>query len=114
MVGIFTKFLIFLRKQHLLLFFFLFLFSFDCIAQSTSKSPFKEGLVVTAVKSGTMSDLLYSIQVGGSPSELDFDEVPALLLAVDRGRSDMVKFLLEKGARVNQRDDDKRLSLIHI
>ena len=109
MIDIFTKFLIFPRKKYLILLFFLF--SFECIAQSSSKSPFKEGLVVTAVKSGTMSDLLYSIQVGGSPSELDFDEVPALLLAVDRGRSDMVKFLLEKGARVDQRDDDKRTAL---
>ena len=43
--------------------------------------------------------------------ELDFDEVPALLLAVERGRSDMVGFLLEKGARVNQRDDNKRTAL---
>ena len=100
------------KKQFIIFMLLLPLFfSVDCFAQSTSKSPFKEGLVVTAVKSGTMADLLYSIQVGGSPSELDFDEVPALLLAVDRGRSDMVGFLLEKGARVNQRDDDKRTAL---
>ena len=102
---------IYKKKFIVFLFFFVPFFSIDCSAQLSSQSPFKEGLVVTAVKSGTMSDLLYSIQVGGSPSELDFDEVPALLLAVERGRSDMVGFLLEKGARVNQRDDKKRTAL---
>ena len=109
MINNLFKFQVIYKKQFIIFLFFFSLFlSINCSAQSSSKSPFKEGLVVTAVKSGTMSDLLYSIQVGGSPSELDFDEVPALLLAVERGRSDMVVFLLEKGARVNQRDDDKR------
>ncbi len=89
---IYWNFQKFIKTIYYFLFFFPLLFSIDSSAQSSSKSPFKEGLVVTAVKSGTMSDLLYSIQVGGSPSELDFDEVPALLLAVERGRSDMVGF----------------------
>jgi len=112
MINNLLKFEIIYRKQFFLFFSFLFLFSsIECMAQSSTRSPFKEGLVVTAVKSGTMSDLLHSIQVGGSPSELDFDEVPALLLAVERGRPDMVRFLLQKGARVDQRDDDKRTAL---
>ena len=97
MINNLFKFQVIYKKQFIIFLFFFSLFlSINCSAQSSSKSPFKEGLVVTAVKSGTMSDLLYSIQVGGSPSELDFDEVPALLLAVERGRSDMVVFLLEK------------------
>ena len=99
-----------LRK--LIILFIIFLtFNSVSLAQSKSKSPFKEGLVVSAVKSGTMEDLIYSIQVGSSPSELDFDEVPALLLAVDRGRHDMTLFLLNKGARVDQRDGKKRTAL---
>ena len=99
-----------LRK---LIFLFIIFLTFNSVslAQSKSKSPFKEGLVVSAVKSGTMEDLIYSIQVGSSPSELDFDEVPALLLAVDRGRHDMTLFLLNKGARVDQRDGKKRTAL---
>ena len=99
-----------LRK---LIFLFIIFLTFNSVslAQSKSKSPFKEGLVVSAVKSGTMEDLIYSIQVGSSPSELDFDEVPALLLAVDRGRHDMTLFLLNKGARANQRDSKKRTAL---
>ena len=99
-----------LRK---LIFLFIIFLTFNSVslAQSKSKSPFKEGLVVSAVKSGTMEDLIYSIQVGSSPSELDFDEVPALLLAVDRGRYDMTLFLLNKGARVDQRDGKKRTAL---
>lgn len=99
-----------LRK---LIFLFIIFLTFNSVslAQSKSKSPFKEGLVVSAVKSGTMEDLIYSIQVGSSPSELDFDEVPALLLAVDRGRHDMTLFLLNKGARVYQRDGKKRTAL---
>lgn len=99
-----------LRK---LIFLFIIFLTFNSVslAQSKSKSPFKEGLVVSAVKSGTMEDLIYSIQVGSSPSELDFDEVPALLLAVDRGRYDMTYFLLNKGARVDQRDGKKRTAL---
>ena len=99
-----------LRK---LIFLFIIFLTFNSVslAQSKSKSPFKEGLVVSAVKSGTMEDLIYSIQVGSSPSELDFDEVPALLLAVDRGRHDMTLFLLNKGARVNQMDGKKRTAL---
>jgi len=99
-----------LRKLFFLFIIFLTLNSVS-LAQSKSKSPFKEGLVVSAVKSGTMEDLIYSIQVGSSPSELDFDEVPALLLAVDRGRHDMTLFLLNKGARVDQRDGKKRTAL---
>ena len=98
MINNLLKFEIIYRKQFFFFFSFLFLFSsIECMAQSSTRSPFKEGLVVTAVKSGNMSDLLHSIQVGGSPSELDFDEVPALLLAVERGRPDMVIFLLQKG-----------------
>lgn len=99
-----------LRK---LIFLFIIFLTFNSVslAQSKSKSPFKEGLVVSAVKSGTMEDLIYSIQVGSSPTELDFDEVPALLLAVDRGRHDMTLFLLNKGARVDQRDGKKRTAL---
>ena len=99
-----------LRK---LIFLFIIFLTFNSVslAQSKSKSPFKEGLVVSAVKSGTMEDLIYSIQVGSSPSELDFDEVPALLLAVYRGRHDMTLFLLNKGARVDQRDGKKRTAL---
>ena len=99
-----------LRK---LIFLFIIFLTFNSVslAQSKSKSPFREGLVVSAVKSGTMEDLIYSIQVGSSPSELDFDEVPALLLAVDRGRHDMTLFLLNKGARVDQRDGKKRTAL---
>ena len=99
-----------LRK---LIFLFIIFLTFNSVslAQSKSKSPFKEGLVVSAVKSGTMEDLIYSIQVGSSPSELDFDEVPALLLAVDRGRHDMTLLLLNKGARVDQRDGKKRTAL---
>ena len=99
-----------LRKLFFLFIIFL-TFNSVSLAQSKSKSPFKEGLVVSAVKSGTMEDLIYSIQVGSSPSELDFDEVPALLLAVDRGRHDMTLFLLNKGARVDQRDGKKRTAL---
>ena len=99
-----------LRKVIFLFIIFL-TFNSVSLAQSKSKSPFKEGLVVSAVKSGTMEDLIYSIQVGSSPSELDFDEVPALLLAVDRGRHDMTLFLLNKGARVDQRDGKKRTAL---
>jgi hypothetical protein len=34
-----------------------------------------------------MEDLIYSIQVGSSPSELDFDEVPALLLGCGQGKA---------------------------
>ena len=98
-------------KRLIFLFVILLIFNLDLLAQSKSNSPFKEGLVVSAVKSGTMEDLIYSIQVGSSPSELDFDEVPALLLAVDRGRLDMTLFLLNKGARVDQRDDRKRTAL---
>ena len=98
-------------KKLIFLFAILLIFNLDLLAQSKSNSPFKEGLVVSAVKSGTMEDLFYSIQVGGSPSELDFDEVPALLLAVDRGRLDMTLFLLNKGARVDQRDGRKRTAL---
>ena len=96
-----------------LIFLFIISLTFNSVslAQSKSKSPFKEGLVVSAVKAGTMEDLIYSIQVGSSPSELDFDEVPALLLAVDRGRHDMTLFLLNKGARVDQRDGKKRTAL---
>ena len=98
-------------KKLIFLFSILLIFNLDLLAQSKSNSPFKEGLVVSAVKSGTMEDLVYSIQVGSSPSELDFDEVPALLLAVDRGRLDMTLFLLNKGARVDQRDGKKRTAL---
>ena len=98
-------------KKLIFLFAILLIFNLDLLAQSKSNSPFKEGLVVSAVKSGTMEDLVYSIQVGSSPSELDFDEVPALLLAVDRGRLDMTLFLLNKGARVDQRDSRKRTAL---
>ena len=98
-------------KKLIFLFAILLIFNLDLLAQSKSNSPFKEGLVVSAVKSGTMEDLVYSIQVGSSPSELDFDEVPALLLAVDRGRLDMTLFLLNKGARVDQRDGRKRTAL---
>lgn len=98
-------------KKLIFLFVILLTFNSDLFAQSKSNSPFKEGLVVSAVKSGTMEDLIYSIQVGSSPSELDFDEVPALLLAVDRGRLDMTLFLLNKGARVDQRDGRKRTAL---
>ena len=98
-------------KKLIFLFGIILIFNSDVLSQSKSNSPFKEGLVVSAVKSGTMEDLIYSIQVGSSPSELDFDEVPALLLAVDRGRLDMSLFLLNKGARVNQRDSRKRTAL---
>ena len=98
-------------KKLIFLFAILLIFNLDLLAQSKSNSPFKEGLVVSAVKSGTMEDLVYSIQVGSSPSDLDFDEVPALLLAVDRGRLDMTLFLLNKGARVDQRDGRKRTAL---
>ena len=98
-------------KKFIFLFAILLIFNLDLLAQSKSNSPFNEGLVVSAVKSGTMEDLVYSIQVGSSPSELDFDEVPALLLAVDRGRLDMTLFLLNKGARVDQRDGRKRTAL---
>lgn len=101
---------LFLEKVIFLFFILLCLTSYS-LAQSKSNSPFKEGLVVSAVKSGTMEDLIYSIQVGNSSSELDFDEVPALLLAVERGRLDMTVFLLNKGARVNQRDSQKRTAL---
>ena len=98
-------------KKLIFLFGIILIFNSDVLSQSKSNSPFKEGLVVSAVKSGTMEDLIYSIQVGSSPSELDFDEVPALLLAVDRGRLDMSLFLLNKGARVDQRDSRKRTAL---
>ena len=98
-------------KKLIFLFVIILIFNSDVLSQSKSNSPFKEGLVVSAVKSGTMEDLIYSIQVGSSPSELDFDEVPALLLAVDRGRLDMTLFLLNKGARVDQRDSRKRTAL---
>jgi ankyrin repeat protein len=101
-----------LKKRYFLLFLFILsILSVNSYAQSNKNSPFKEGQVVTAVKSGTMEDLINSIQAGNSVNELDFDEVPALLLAIDRGRSDMTTFLLKKGARANQRDEQKRTAL---
>ena len=44
-------------------------------------------------------------------NERDFDEVPALLLAIERSRIDMVLFLLEQGARVNLKDQENRTAL---
>ena len=107
----FSSYFNLILKKLIFLFGIILIFNSDVLSQSKSNSPFKEGLVVSAVKSGTMEDLIYSIQVGSSPSELDFDEVPALLLAVDRGRLDMTLFLLNKGARVDQRDSRKRTAL---
>jgi ankyrin repeat protein len=101
----------FILKRIIFLFIIFLTFNPFYLLHAQKNSPFKEGLVVSAVKSGTMEDLIYSIQVGNSSSELDFDEVPALLLAVERGRSDMTLFLLKKGARVNQRDSQKRTAL---
>ena len=101
----------FLLKRIIFLFIIFLTYNSFSVLQAQKNSPFKEGLVVSAVKSGTMEDLIYSIQVGNSSSELDFDEVPALLLAVERGRLDMTLFLLKKGARVNQRDSQKRTAL---
>ena len=101
-----------LKKSYfLLLFLTLSILNVNSYAQSNKNSPFKEGQVVSAVKSGTMEDLINSIQAGNSANELDFDEVPALLLAIERGRSDMTTFLLKKGARANQRDEQKRTAL---
>ena len=62
-------------------------------------SPFKEGALVTAVKTGRLQDLVSALNSGASINERDFDEVPALLLAIERSRIDMTLFLLEQGAR---------------
>ncbi len=56
-------------------------------------SPFKEGALVTAVKTGRLQDLVSALNSGASINEKDFDEVPALLLAIERSRMDMVLFL---------------------
>ena len=70
-----------LKKGYFLLFLFILsILSVNSYAQSNKNSPFKEGQVVTAVKSGTMEDLVNSI-------------------------------LLKKGARANQRDEQKRTAL---
>ena len=58
-------------------------------------SPFKEGALVTAVKTGRLQDLVSALNSGASINERDFDEVPALLLAIERSRIDMTLFLLE-------------------
>ncbi len=76
------------------------------LAQSKN-SPFKEGLVVRAVKSGRMEDLIGAINSGSSVNERDFDEVPALLLSVERSKMDMIFYLLEKGARTDLKDPSK-------
>ena len=74
-------------------------------------SPFKEGALVTAVKTGRLQDLVSALNSGASINERDFDEVPALLLAIERSRIDMTLFLLEQGARVNMKDQDNRTAL---
>ena len=74
-------------------------------------SPFKEGALVTAVKTGRLQDLVSALNSGASINEKDFDEVPALLLAIERSRMDMVLFLLEQGARANLKDQENRTAL---
>ena len=105
-------------KLYFKLIFLIFLLSFQPVnkvnaqyGNSLNNSPFKEGVLVTAVKTGRLQDLVAALNSGASINEKDFDEVPALLLAIERSRVDMALYLLKQGARVNIKDQDNRTAL---
>ena len=100
----------FLIVSFLILFFIPFI-SINAQYGGFYDSPFMEGALVTAVKTGRLQDLVSALNSGASINKRDFDEVPALLLAIERSRIDMALFLLEQGARVNMKDQENRTAL---
>ena len=68
--------------------------------------------IFKATEEGKLKDVIHFIETGSSPNQKDAkDENYLLHIATTRGHSDIVKYLLEKDADVNAKDNDKRSAL---
>ena len=82
------------------------LFSIVCIslilaAFAKADVSDKNAKLLLAVKDGSVKDVQTLLAEGANPNTTDDHGVPALMWAANNGHTEVVKFLLEKGADVN-------------
>ena len=73
----------------------------------------KPKLLVEALKSGNLSEVMRLVNLGSDPNEADAYDYTALHYASIFGDTSIVKFLLEKGAEINERTHDTKSTPLH-
>ena len=73
----------------------------------------KPKLLLEAVKSGKLPEVKRLVKLGTDPNEADAYDYTALHYASIFGNPSIVKFLLEKGAKINERTHDTKSTPLH-